>query len=520
MENKHNLGEKTVADIKKDFTIVGRHRVHSWYAWAIVGIVFGMALGIIYVANQSAQFSASQAESIDKSPVERREPLNPLSGGQVIKFGSDGNERVGVFAPNYGRIPDAPTGLPVIVGVALAVVGVPTPLAFLGDVTGATAVVSETFASIIGTASLFSDPLIIAAGEVISTVSTVSGWANFASLAGAGPSGLPLSGTAAKRAEGTPVAVVRLPEISIPQTATKAVAAITKEAKFVLDKLSKQICQTSVSQLLQFQEDNNPIPDPKISVMQVRDRAITRINNFKTIKNGVRAAYTINLLYAVAVDGLRDMSADLFKNNIDSQKCLREDDVPKADRTAAARAQKIALRVESQLGSIAANELKITTQSQQYFHSQDEDHYVEYEASKLRPSVILPGTTQPWEATLPDSSWIGFRPGMQENGKGPVQNTIMVAVETVDLPAAPAEGYLAVLSTNKQIEVRVNGVSIYSVPPQKRGLIVPSTPTVLNIAPYLAKGKNKIAVYTVQSVGSQQRFGIDYAGYINLAPTK
>lgn len=59
-----NLAESAVSDIHKDFVVVGKHRVHSWYAWAIVGIVFGMALGIVYVAsrsNQNVQFTQSQA---------------------------------------------------------------------------------------------------------------------------------------------------------------------------------------------------------------------------------------------------------------------------------------------------------------------------------------------------------------------------------------------------------------------------------------------------------------------------
>ena len=60
-QDSQRLGEKVVSDIQKDFKLVGAQRVHSWYAWAIVGIVFGMALGIVYVANRSAQFDSSQA---------------------------------------------------------------------------------------------------------------------------------------------------------------------------------------------------------------------------------------------------------------------------------------------------------------------------------------------------------------------------------------------------------------------------------------------------------------------------
>jgi hypothetical protein len=63
MDNQNNgdLAGKVVSDLSKDFKIVGTHRVHSWYAWAIIGIVFGMALGIVYVANRSGRFNAGQA---------------------------------------------------------------------------------------------------------------------------------------------------------------------------------------------------------------------------------------------------------------------------------------------------------------------------------------------------------------------------------------------------------------------------------------------------------------------------
>lgn len=68
MDN-NKLADSVVKDIHKDFLIVGKHRVHSWYAWAMVGIVFGMALGIVYVANRSAQFNAGQAAAGDVGKV-------------------------------------------------------------------------------------------------------------------------------------------------------------------------------------------------------------------------------------------------------------------------------------------------------------------------------------------------------------------------------------------------------------------------------------------------------------------
>lgn len=60
-QQSKQAAENVVQGIKQGFTVVGNHRVHSWYAWAIVGIMFGMALGVTYVANRSGDFVQSEA---------------------------------------------------------------------------------------------------------------------------------------------------------------------------------------------------------------------------------------------------------------------------------------------------------------------------------------------------------------------------------------------------------------------------------------------------------------------------
>jgi hypothetical protein len=67
-QNQSGIAEKVVSSLSKDFKIVGTQRVHPWFAWAIVGVVFGMALGVVYVSNQSGQFGQSQAASFDRRP--------------------------------------------------------------------------------------------------------------------------------------------------------------------------------------------------------------------------------------------------------------------------------------------------------------------------------------------------------------------------------------------------------------------------------------------------------------------
>jgi hypothetical protein len=89
--------ERVVSDLQKDFKIVGTHRVHSWYAWAIVGIVFGMALGIVYVANRSgSDFVASQAA---QCPIKKDGSTDPLKAeGQATLFVEKENELAYFYA--------------------------------------------------------------------------------------------------------------------------------------------------------------------------------------------------------------------------------------------------------------------------------------------------------------------------------------------------------------------------------------------------------------------------------------
>ncbi len=85
-----NLPDKVVSDIQKDFKIVGSGRVHSWYAWAIVGIVFGMALGVVYIANRSGEFMSSEAATKTKTPPVAPAPIIcPGSCGQP--FSAEGS---------------------------------------------------------------------------------------------------------------------------------------------------------------------------------------------------------------------------------------------------------------------------------------------------------------------------------------------------------------------------------------------------------------------------------------------
>ncbi len=87
-QNGQASADKVVAGLQRDFKIVGTHRVHSWYAWGIIGIVFGMALGVIYIANQTTGFVSTQAATVvTKSYFVNSNSFNirdlPLTGGGI-----------------------------------------------------------------------------------------------------------------------------------------------------------------------------------------------------------------------------------------------------------------------------------------------------------------------------------------------------------------------------------------------------------------------------------------------------
>lgn len=50
--------------LTKDYVIVGKVRVRNWYAWLSLGLIAGIAIGIIIVANRSGEFESSTATSL------------------------------------------------------------------------------------------------------------------------------------------------------------------------------------------------------------------------------------------------------------------------------------------------------------------------------------------------------------------------------------------------------------------------------------------------------------------------
>lgn len=108
--NNNNLGDKVVADLQKDFVAVGKHHVHGWYAWAIVGIVLGMAVGILYVANQNAQFNASNASMMPNPAITAQYTAPAITVKGTLEIYKDLAEKF--KEENNGRLPDVITVRP------------------------------------------------------------------------------------------------------------------------------------------------------------------------------------------------------------------------------------------------------------------------------------------------------------------------------------------------------------------------------------------------------------------------
>ena len=62
------LLNKAVASLGKEFIVLGHTRVRSWHAWLTIGLVVGIAAGVILVANRSGEFESSLAAT-SKDPV-------------------------------------------------------------------------------------------------------------------------------------------------------------------------------------------------------------------------------------------------------------------------------------------------------------------------------------------------------------------------------------------------------------------------------------------------------------------
>lgn len=97
--------EKVVDDLKKDFKVVGSGRIHSWYTWAIIGIILGALVGITYVANRSGKIQESDA-STKGSLV-----LSCPSSYQHVGIGGIGSASVTITTEQRGALTRTVSGL-------------------------------------------------------------------------------------------------------------------------------------------------------------------------------------------------------------------------------------------------------------------------------------------------------------------------------------------------------------------------------------------------------------------------
>ncbi len=79
------MAEKVVGDISKDFKVVGNSHVHGWYAWGIIGVMFGMALMVAYVSNGTGRFTPSSADELvcREAPKKVETFITGVGGGKT-----------------------------------------------------------------------------------------------------------------------------------------------------------------------------------------------------------------------------------------------------------------------------------------------------------------------------------------------------------------------------------------------------------------------------------------------------
>src|SRR3989344_3982188 len=90
MPNTNHRVEKALEALKKDFIVVGKTRVRSWHAWLAIGLVAGIAAGVLFVANRSGEFEKGLAATAScthyASPSGGGNGLSQSSPFQIANF--------------------------------------------------------------------------------------------------------------------------------------------------------------------------------------------------------------------------------------------------------------------------------------------------------------------------------------------------------------------------------------------------------------------------------------------------
>jgi len=79
--------------LKRDYAIIGKRRIKGWRAWLVIGVVIGVASGVVLVANRTGRLSHSEAAeiSIDVGEAENKQypypPANILYHNKAYNSG-------------------------------------------------------------------------------------------------------------------------------------------------------------------------------------------------------------------------------------------------------------------------------------------------------------------------------------------------------------------------------------------------------------------------------------------------
>lgn len=108
MLNK-SVGDDILVGLRTTYKAVAVRHIHPWWTWGVLSVTLGFAIGILYVADQNAKFSAGHAQVISEPAGLTVSLSKPLPKGTIInavKFDPTSNKPTQnwVFDDNYASI--------------------------------------------------------------------------------------------------------------------------------------------------------------------------------------------------------------------------------------------------------------------------------------------------------------------------------------------------------------------------------------------------------------------------------
>lgn len=93
----NDRSRNVIQGLKETYQVIAKRHVHPWYSWAVMAAAIGFTVGVAYVANQNAQFSATWAAILSSQPLIKYHANQFSMGGQ--EFPANHNVRCSFVWP-------------------------------------------------------------------------------------------------------------------------------------------------------------------------------------------------------------------------------------------------------------------------------------------------------------------------------------------------------------------------------------------------------------------------------------